>query len=508
MSNQSQIQNDTDLTAKTLQGMWWMLSGTWARFAVQTALFLVLARLLTPHDFGLIASALVLNKFAEQATYYGLSQSLIQRDELSESDLRSSYSLSLIISGLMISVVWLSTPLIAWLFHSPELRNILPVLIWIFPFQAITSVCEAILYRRLDFKKLAFLDVIVYVFAYALVASLLAFLGHGVWSLVWAQVSSVVLKCVLVFRASPFPLMPLLDGAKMLVHVRQAFGFTVDGLISFVSVQGDNLTIGLLLGPVSLGLYGRAYQLMSMPISLFGQVMKKVLFSTFSRVKDEEERLSIAVRRGLAGVALVTIPIASILVVTAPEMIRVILGPAWIDATLPFQILAPGMFLRLAYRLADNLAWSKGAVYKSARRRGVYAGCVIVGAVVGSGFGIPGVAFGIIVALVIYYLLAMHLVTELSNLRVYDLWCAHLPGIICGSLALSVSLISICICRFHSIPDALTLAVTLVTTGACLLFASVSVPGFALGRDGLWWKEKLATTARNRLPSSLARRTA
>ena len=120
--------------------------------------------------------------------------------------------------------------------------------------------------------------------------------------------------------------------------------------------EGDYLVVGRWLGSSSLGLYTRARKLMGAPASLLGGMLDDVLFPAMARVQDDLPRLGLAYRRGVSLVALTMLPLSALLMVLAPEVIAVALGPQWLGAVVPFQILAVGLLLRTSYKMSDSLA--------------------------------------------------------------------------------------------------------------------------------------------------------
>src|SRR6185437_7222982 len=143
-------------------------------------------------------------------------------------------------------------------------------------------------------------------------------------------------------------------------------GFTVARLANYAAVYGDNVVTGRFLGPAALGYYGRAYSLMSAPAYAFGTVLDAVLFPAMAKVQDDPPRLAAAYRRGVALIALVVLPTSAALILLAPEVIRVALGPHWTAAVAPFQILGIGMLFRTSYKMSDSIARSTGVVYRRA----------------------------------------------------------------------------------------------------------------------------------------------
>ena len=146
-----------------------------------------------------------------------------------------------------------------------------------------------------------------------------------------------------------------------------------------------------------LGYYSRAYQLVAMPAMLLGQMMDRVLFPVMASFQHARARLAEAYRRGISLVATVMAPLSVLIVMLAPEIVRVLLGPDWGPVVAPLRVLALGLVCRTGYKISDSLARSVGTVYKRAWRQAIYAALVVTGALVGRRWGITGVAWGVLV---------------------------------------------------------------------------------------------------------------
>src|SRR2546430_5616533 len=203
-------------------------------------------------------------------------------------------------------------------------------------------------------------------------------------------------------------------------------GFTVSKVANYLALQLDNVIVGRWLGVVALGFYGRAYELMAAAPALLGEPVDKVLFPAMAARQGDMRSLSSAYRRGVAAMALITLPLSALLVVLAPEAVPVLLGPKWTPVIVPFQILTLGIFLRTSYRISDVVARATGAVYRRAWRQATYMLCVVAGAWFGRHWGIAGVALGVLGALAVNYVLMAHLGLRLAGLSWHRFWEAHL----------------------------------------------------------------------------------
>ncbi|HTF28020.1 MAG TPA: oligosaccharide flippase family protein, partial [Flavitalea sp.] len=246
---------------------------------------------------------------------------------------------------------------------------------------------------------------------------------------------------------------------------------------------GDNLVVGRMLGAAALGIYGRAYQFMVMPAGLFGNALDKALFPAMAKVQGDKPRLAKAYLTGVRLIALIAIPLSFLIFLLAPEIIRILLGPEWIEVTLPLQVLACSLLFRMSYKMSDSLSRATGAVYRRAWRQVIYAIMVLTGTYIGQFWGLYGVACGVAVALIGNFLLMAHLSLKLINISWLEMVKAHKHGLVFGIMTGAVSYSVIALCRMNSVPDFMTLIMTGAGTGATLLFALFYFPGLIISLE-------------------------
>jgi len=479
------------LTRRTLSGLFWMGSGKAVFTLLQLGVLGVLGRLVTPADFGVVSAALVVIGLSAIVSQLGLGPAIIQRPRLEARHISTGFTTSLALGFVVGGLIWLTAPLAAHFMRMEGMTPVLRALAWVFPLNAIGAVSSSLLYRELAFSWLAKLDVISYGLGYGVVGIVAALLGWGVWALVAGQIAQALVKSAVLLTRSPPP--------RKLSVERQAFkdlayfggGFSVARLANYAAVYGDNVVTGRFLGPAALGYYGRAYSLMSAPAYAFGTVLDAVLFPAMAKVQDDPPRLAAAYRRGVALIALVVLPTSAALILLAPEVIRVALGPHWTAAVAPFQILGIGMLFRTSYKMSDSIARSTGVVYRRAWRQVLYAGLVVVGSWIGQHWGIVGVSWGALAALAINFFIMAALSLEVAQLTWGEFWRAHQPAVVLSLVTFPPVWAMTAAARALDLPSVVVLSLAgLVLLGACCLSAW-SVPAVFLGPDGRWM---LATT--------------
>jgi O-antigen/teichoic acid export membrane protein len=266
-----------------------------------------------------------------------------------------------------------------------------------------------------------------------------------VWSLVWGGlVQTLLASCaeLLVVRHSVRPLLARRE-LRELLHF--GLGSAVNAGVNYVALNADNFVVGRWIGAAGLGLYNRAYNLMNLPYTYAASVMSSVLFPAFAQVQREPARARGAYLLLTRLSAMVAAPAMGTLAIAAPHLVRSLYGDQWTGVVLPLQILCVAGYFRALYHLGGVVAQSVGRVYGDLRNQAVYAALVIGGALLGSHYGLPGVAAGVGVAILYMFMATGQLALHATGTR----WSTYLrvqigalvtAGLTCG-VALSVRLL-------------------------------------------------------------------
>lgn len=484
------------LTHQTLSGLLWTFYGKGAYALLQIAILAILARLVSPADFGVVSAALIVIGLSTIMSQVGLAPALVQREALERRHIDSAFFASLLLGLLLGVTIWVAAPLVSGFFRIGGVTPVLRALAWLFPLQGLATVAESLVKRELRFRWLANVDVISYGAGYGLVGIPAALLGWGVWALVAGQLAHNTFKTAILLYGKPPHLSSPVDFGALRDLMYFSGGFTVAKIANQAAQQGEKIVVGRFLGATQLGYYGRAYNLMSAPAAGIGTVLDAVLFPVMARVQSESQRLAVAYRRGMALITLVVLPPSAVLVLLAPEVVRVVLGPRWTPVIAPFQILGAGMLFRTSSKLGDSLTRATGAVYRRAWRQIVYALMVVGGAIVGQRWGIAGVAWFVVGALTVNFLLMAQLSLSEAAMPWSRLWLAQLPAALLTLASLPLVWGLAAALRHWGMPAVVTL-----TTGGALMLATCLLLAFAfprvfLGPDGLWMLDTMRGYAR------------
>jgi PST family polysaccharide transporter len=238
-------------------------------------------------------------------------------------------------------------------------------------------------------------------------------------------------------------------------------GLSMAQVANYFALHSDNLVVGRWLGAGALGIYGRAYHFLVMPANLIGNMADKVLFPAMSSVQTDHVRLRRAYFRTVGIIAMITLPLSGALIVLAPEIVQLVLGPQWSDVVAPFRILAISLVFRTGYKISDSLVRATGAVFRSAWRKVIYAITVFAGAWIGHHWGLVGTAVGVSCAISLHYLLMFHLSLSLLDGRwsqLFNILIRHLV------VALAVSGV-LAVLKMITGAEGLPVFVTLILSG-------------------------------------------
>lgn len=458
-----------NLTKKTLSAFGWQYTSFIAQAVLQLIVLAVLARFLSPEDFGVIGLAMIVIGFANLFSQLGVGPAIIQRSELTPVHIRVGFTLSVILSLIFTILVMAVSPLAAVFLKNDQVTPVLYVISLEFLFTGFGVVAESLLKRNLRFKSLMWASVWSYVFGYALLGILLAWQGLGLWALVWATLCQSLLYSVLVLLFSPHPLIPSFARRETRELLFFGGGFTLAHLFNYGANQGDYFVIGRILGPEPLGIYTRAYQLMMLPAKYFGQVLTVVLFPVMAKLQDKRPQLTKTYLAGISMVTLVSAPLGVLMITAGVEIIEVILGPKWTDTILPFQILSLGVVARGSYKIDDALARALGVMYQRSVRDALYAAAVVLGALIGLRWGLVGVAWGVLGAVLINYLLALQMSKRLLDCSWSQIIKALLPAIYPTITVAVVSTSVRLLMHANDLPVWLILGTTTIMSGLSLI---------------------------------------
>jgi len=474
------------LTETTLNNGAWQSTTVIFQGVIQIIVIAIMARLLSPSDFGLIAIANLVIGFAAMFTRFGLSKAIVQKKNLTEVDIRVAFTVSLAMAMLLTALLYIFAPIIARFFRNPEAIPIIQALSISFVFSNLGITSKALLTRKLAFKKLFWVATWTYTFGYALVGIVLILKGYGVWALVYASLATKLVESAVLLILQPHPKRPSFQRKELEELIHFGGGVTLSALFKYIGNNGDYFVIGRWLGPMALGIYQQAFNILVIFARYLGNVLESVLFATVSLIQDEQERLTRAYTRSLSLINLILLPLSIVMIILAPEIIIVYLGEQWTEAIMPMQILLVGLTFRSQSRISDAFAHAVGEVYQPALRKGIFAAIIIMGSLIGQFWGIIGVSIAVTFAMILDCILVVELGLRLTKIPYREYAKSMLPGIYMSGLILLMGLPFINLLRTLFNSSFWILFISIFVIGGTINIFIVVIP-VVLGASGLWF---------------------
>jgi len=331
-----------------------------------------MARLLEPKAFGLVALAGVLLRFGVYFSQMGINQAIIQKEHLSDADIRCAFTVSFFLGLIFLVLVWFLSPFIRFFYDQLILVSIVRVLAISLLITNIGTNAVSLLRRELRFKSLAIIQIVAQVLGFAAIGIPFALMGFGVWSLVFASLAqSLVNGCgaYLMTRHS----IRFFFNWKM---YRPLFSFgsriSVISFLEFIGGSIDTLLIGRYLGTENLGLYNRANMLANLPAQQFSTSLSHVLFPSFSKIQKDIPRLRELFLKSISLIFFCIFPFCITMSIAAEQIVLLLLGASWNPAISVLQILALAVPFSIVSHYAGILCDSTGKLNGKLAVQGVY----------------------------------------------------------------------------------------------------------------------------------------
>jgi polysaccharide transporter, PST family len=319
------------LQERVARGLTWTLIDTWGTQILGLVVFAILANLLVPVDFGLVALAAVFVAFAQLLVDQGLGDALIQRPTVTRSQIDTAFWAA-VVTGTLLTLlgIMLAGPIATFL-HEPRLEQILQALSLTFVLAALNSIQMALLRREMRFRSLAIRKLLA-VAGGGAIGVAMAVMGYGAWALVGQQLANAAISVVTLWAVSPWR--PGFQISRSDFRSLFSFGIHVvaGDALNFLSRNVDNLLIGAYLGLTPLGFYAVGYRILDTSQSLLINFARKLAFPIFARLQSDRDRLRRAYARVTRAVSVVILPGYIGLALVAQEAIVVIFGPRWVDS--------------------------------------------------------------------------------------------------------------------------------------------------------------------------------
>ncbi len=431
-----------NLTSRTLRGLKWSYFSTIINAVLQIGFTAIMARLLEPAAFGLVAMAGIILRFGGYFAQMGIGQALVQKPELTEDEIHAAFTISVLLGLAFSFLTYLIAPLGLYVFNAPD---VVPVIRWMgssFLLSGLSTTATSLLRRKLDFRSLAIIEIISYVIGYGLIGVILASSGLGVWSLVVASLSQSTLTVSLSYLYSRHEV--ALTFEWKFYRPLYSFGSRVS-VISFLEFIGSNLdtlVIGRFLGTTPLGIYNRAFMLVNLPMQYATSGFSRVLLPSFSTIQKEIPRIRKAYLSSIMLVGSFLIPTCVGIMGSSREIVLLLLGDTWAAAIPVLSILALATPLNLLSHLGGVACEATATLNIKFLIQTAYL--VILGTLFYflKNLGIVGFAMAVVIAEFIRHIGYIFVMERLFQINTREMFRSYQTGLL-SSLIVGISICSV-----------------------------------------------------------------
>jgi O-antigen/teichoic acid export membrane protein len=421
------------LKGKSVRGGAATVLGQGVGMALQIGTTVVLARLLSPTDYGLQSMVLTLTAFFSLFKDAGLSVATVQRESLTHEEISTLFWINLALGALLTIVVVASSPFLAAFYKDPRLLWLTIASASIFLFNSLSVQHKALLDRAMRFSTSVKIDILSATIGSA-VAIVMAALGCGYWSLICQNISLPIVGTAATWIALPWmPGRPRWT-AELRSMVRFGGTVTLNSVVVYIAYNTEKILLGRFWGAAPLGIYTRAYQLATLPVQQLIGAAHNVAFSVLSRMQAEAQRLQRAYLKSVSMIVSLTIPVVISTAIFSDEIVLVVLGPKWIGVATVLRLLSPTV---LVFALINPFSWflrATGRVGRSLNIAFLITPVVILGILAGLRHGPAGVAVGYSTAMVLLFVPVVAWAIHGTGITTPDYWNAIKRPLISGVL--------------------------------------------------------------------------
>ena len=406
------------LKQKAMAGAFWSALEQFGNQIIGFGVSVVLARLLLPEDFGLIAMLAIFMGIGRSLIDSGLSQSLIRTVNPDNSDYSTVFYFNLIGSVVIYAVVALSAPLIATFYNQPQLTGIVRVYSIVFVINAFAAVQMTRLTKIMDFKTQMLVSTPSLVIS-GIVGIVMALKGYGVWSLVWSKIAQSIAATIQLWYWAKWTPLWLFSKEKFKTHFNFGFKLTLSGLLDTVFSNAYPIIIGKFFTPAQVGFYSKANDLQMRPVGIISGIVSKITYPLFSEIQNDDVRLKNVYKRIMQMVIFLVAPTLIFIAVLGEPIFRFLYTDKWLPAVPYFQIICAAGILYPIHAYNLQILNVKGRSDLFLKLEVIKKILLLVTLIISFQFGIYGLLYGS----VLFSLLAFFINTHYSGKFInYTAW--------------------------------------------------------------------------------------
>ncbi len=401
------------LSHKVKRGSLWIFLSRGIGQLTRLINVVILARLLSPSDFGLMGIAGITMGVIEVITNPGFREALIQRKGDIKEYLDAAWTISILRGLVLFCIIFLLAPYVALFFESPKAESVIRVVSFTVLFHSLTNVGVIYFIKDLDFRKQFIFDLSMTI-SNVLVAIPLAYVLGNVWALVFGLLSGAAAKSLVSYIIHPYRPSFTLN----LESVKELFNYgkwiTSSNILVLLLNKGDSALVGKLLGTSALGFYQVAFNFSTIPATEISEATYKLTFPAYSQLQDNIERLKKGYLKILRFTSFISAPLAAGIFIMAPDFVRIFLGDKWTPAVSCIQVLSLWGFVR-------SVSSTTGPLFQAVGRpdlitKLVFVRFIIMAALIypfSSNWGIAGTAMSVLLSALIVDPISCYLIIRI-----------------------------------------------------------------------------------------------
>lgn len=335
------MQDISELKQKGLKSSAWNFFNLLVNQLRNFIVSLVLARLLTPADFGLVSMAMAINSILDFFVDFGFSSAIIRNNKITETETSTVFWLNILIGGICSVLVFFSAPLLSWFYKMPEIVSVVHVTAWSFLISSFGTLQTALFQRSLNFRA-PFIAKLSSGVVSGIIGIVLAICGYGVWALVFSNLSGWLIYSILIWTMSSWRPKFIFKPKSIVDMVSFGWKITLSTLLNRIFKQMDIFIIGKLYSAESLGLFNRAQSLNNLVIDYSFSSIRSVMLPSLSKLQDDNEALKYTVLKLLNVISFLTFLFSGLMYICAEDLIILLYGNQWAGSIKIFKIV--GLF--------------------------------------------------------------------------------------------------------------------------------------------------------------------
>lgn len=394
-------------STRTRSGLAWSFSNRALYSAAQLVFVLLLARFISPEEFGVATFILLISELSTYVGSLGYGQLLIRKRRLLDMDVSTAVFSSIVVSAFMCGGFAFLQQVPLTMLQSPRFGELITYCVLLSATGVLVTVMRAVVQRDRAFRLVVVTETLCYLLAYGLLGLPLAINGWGAESVLFAQVVSLLMGTTVFFGAIRHRLkrQRWFVTRSFLAMVPRGLGFAFSELVSWLGLNIDKLFIGSVVGPVSLGLYGRAAAIQSAVLGWITQSLETVMYPTFCQAQLDKERMRTLLYKTRVLTQLMAYPPALLMMIAPESVVQVLLGPRWIEAAPLMPMFGIIIAIRMNNRCTDFVVRATGAVKARIIISSSFAAIMVLAMLFTVCFGVREVAGGVAVAFLLHGLL-------------------------------------------------------------------------------------------------------